>query len=388
MIAVSGLVGLLWLAPPPDAGAQEVAPALLAEAERVLGAGKAEVRRRGAVCEIAIRRLRAFGQAEKARALATRWAAVDPRAMAAHLVLAEMHEAAGKEAQATAKANWILDRAYSDRVRAGAMALLGEQPDTTLPPMRRLPGKAKQVILVPLGPTDALLLKTVRRKLMAKINIPVRVQSGDFLLPTPDEPSMRDRIASWRRVFKERVDTDDARQLLRRHMREFRDLDYDKVFIDVYRSWLESVGDWRAFSDLEADVATDYRPRWVARTVHQRLADSVGLRSRGGLLYLGVCKVDLTGGRRGRTVFGWGGKGSGVISYAGFLPEAADEDPDWAKLVERTTKQAVSTSVRLFGIDRCGNRSCPVHVVNSLRAHDAKRDELCKRCEERLRKRQ
>ncbi len=76
----------------------------------------------------------------------------------------------------------------------------------------------------------------------------------------------------------------------------------------------------------------------------------------------------------------------GVISYYRFTAHFNNEQPNRLRLVKRLLKQALSSINYSFDIPRCNTPYCARAFPNSLAEHDAKSEDLCWVCSDRLNK--
>lgn len=378
---------LVWFALGMTASAGDDADrsaALRAEAERVLHLGKSEARSR---LDIAIRHaehLRQEGQARTALQWLDRILKVDPWAMRARLMVAEI----GREQASTPawrkQAEWILDHALADHVRVGALYLLDRPVDTSIPAMQRVPGAGVTIVLVPIGKVDALLLKAVAEEAGRYLPFPVLLQDARLPLPRPARNPFGPRIDRLRSGFRRALDSPGGRRVLAEHGKTVRDLESDAVFLDVYRTWLESGGRWRELSDLDEGLRRRHRPAWPANDLMKHLASVLGRHGRDNVSYIGVTRGEIYAGPQERALFGWGGKEIGIVSYARFLPRLTGEEPDWNKLRERTTKQVICTAGSTFEVGTCEDRGCPMRIVFEVSRRDACRLTPCEACRRRM----
>ncbi|MDD5224088.1 MAG: hypothetical protein PHE84_08865 [bacterium] len=83
-------------------------------------------------------------------------------------------------------------------------------------------------------------------------------------------------------------------------------------------------------------------------------------------------------------LFGSASKGYGAFSYHRFTASFNHAPPNRPKLVDRTFKQAISSTFFLFDIPRCTFPTCVRAFPNSLEELDRKSAELCSWCREHL----
>ncbi|MEA1933552.1 MAG: tetratricopeptide repeat protein [Thermodesulfobacteriota bacterium] len=99
--------------------------------------------------------------------------------------------------------------------------------------------------------------------------------------------------------------------------------------------------------------------------------------------YIGVTSKDLYC-ENCNFLFGSTAGSYGVISYYQYTAELNREKPNRPRLVKRLLKQALSSVNSTFGIPRCNTPYCARSYPHSLAEHDAKSDDLCWECKERL----
>lgn len=99
--------------------------------------------------------------------------------------------------------------------------------------------------------------------------------------------------------------------------------------------------------------------------------------------YIGVTSKDLYC-ENCNFLFGSTVGSYGVISYYQYTAELNREKPNRPRLVKRLLRQALSSVNSTFGIPRCNTPYCARAYPHSLAEHDAKSDDLCWECKERL----
>jgi predicted Zn-dependent protease/nucleotide-binding universal stress UspA family protein len=375
---------------PVSAGGEEVPAGLKEEAERVLKLAKPQARSRIGTALRYAAVLHKAGFAKEASRAVDRIIKLHNGALEAHLLAAELLAESGKSDAAKKKATWVLERAETDAIRGGALRLLGRPADTSIPEMARLDGADMRIVVVPIGSVDALLLKAVAGEVMRHLPFPVVIQDARLEMPPATRNPFQGELRRLRDAFRNQIETETAQAALAELSKRPDELESDRVFLEVYRAWLCRTARWRELSDLEARLGAEHRPEWRAEDLTRHLASVVGLHARDKLVFVGVTRGAMfaSGMRRGpreRAVFGWGGKGLGVASYAGFRAASTGAAPDWKRLVARTAKQVMCVAGSTFEIRRCRDRKCPMRVLFDLGGLDSKGLDPCPECARQLR---
>jgi len=364
--------------------------ALRAEADRCLKLKKKEARLRIGTVLLCADRFRESGDPRTARQYLKKIVKIDPWAMEAHVMLAEVQKAAGEDTAVEKKTRWILEHAESGRVRSRALRLAGSPADATLPSIAPVPGTDLRIVLIPIGPVDALLLKAAAEKAMRHVNFPVLVQDAGLHLPPGGDDPLEAWTARLREAFRPVLDTPEGRDAFTQVGKSPQEVSSDEVFHAVYRAWLERTGKWRELSEFDARLDGS-RPRvWRADDMNRHLATVVGAYSRDKLMYVGMTRGHMLGrGWRGgeRPAFGWGGGGLGTVSYGPLFARQSGEKPSWDRLVARTAKQVICVIGSTLEVGRCRDRKCPMRVVVDLKSLDAKGFDPCPKCADVLRSR-
>jgi len=363
---------------------------LRAEADRCLKLKKSRARQRLCIPLLCAERLRQTGDTKAARRILSRIVKIDPWAMEAHLMLTEMQKEGGEKEAAEKKARWILEHAETGSVRSGALHLLDQPSDTSIPNMERVPGTSVTIVLIPIGTVDALLLKAAARKVMRHINFPVLIQQAGLHLPPGGDNPLQSWTEQLRASFDRVVATPEGQAALSETGRSRRDLSADDVFFQVYRTWLEQTARWRDLSDFEARIRGAAPRVWHGDEMNRHLATVLGPYGSETTMYVGVTRGHMLGrGWRGneRPAFGWGGKGVGSVSYGPYFASRSGEKPNWDRLLTRVAKQIICVAGSTLQLSRCTKRKCPMRVVVDLRSLDAKGLDPCKTCAQEIRER-
>ena len=126
------------------------------------------------------------------------------------------------------------------------------------------------------------------------------------------------------------------------------------------------------------------RGQYDADLLQDLLGTNFSLGERHGVRgYLGITEVDIYA-RDYNYLFGWAGKGYGVISYRRFTARFDREAPNRPRLLRRTLKQGISSSFFILGIPRCKTPDCARAYPGNLEEHDRKGTEICEWCRGQL----
>lgn len=385
-----GMVGCLALVAAAIAADDDPDPsaALAAEASRCLRLPKSKAKPRLGVALLHAKRTLQGGDTKAASKILNKIVRIDPWALEAHLLLAQLQlkrsadRSSGKRA-AEKKIRWILEHAETDAPRAGALAALGQEADLAIPAARPLPGTDIRIAIVPIGQIDVLLVKAAAERVARHIKYPVVVQDARLDLPAGGD----DPLATWteklRTTFQPVLEKPEGAAALKRAGRTRAALQADDAFLRVYRAWLLGSSRWRELSDFDA-VVLGAPPRILPPdALTQHLAAAAGSFSRENVKYVGITRGFMLGhdwrGRE-RPAYGWGGRNLAVASYGRFRATETREKPNWQRLLDRTANQIICVIGNTFEVGKCPDRTCPMHMVFDLKSIDARKFEPCPRC--------
>jgi len=243
-----------------------------------------------------------------------------------------------------------------------------------------------EIVMVPIGEPDEQLLNDLKNELEAKVGITYSIQNGRLRLGDIDRRSDKRYIDALAERLESALPWLQMQEVLWKYDLNREDL---KIFEGKVR-FIEGVFD---ASGMPQEKVQEFR-----RTLQQlkgqgqydadRLLTNIRKRYPAALRpeikgYLGITKEDIYG-EDFNFLFGWAGKGHGVMSYHRFTAEFNNEPPDRERLLNRTIRQAMSSSLTILGIPRCTTPTCARAYPHNLSEHDRKGTELCSWCEGRL----
>ncbi len=245
---------------------------------------------------------------------------------------------------------------------------------------------AAEIMLVPIGTVNIRLLAELRKGLEQSMGIRVSI-SETSLGPGKFEGSYA--VQYIKNVFEKissSLSVRNREQLLRAARLKKAVLDTDENKIKFIKAYLDNVpeGD-KARKDFETNLNSFSNQgqydvdKLIARLKQTFLIDEKS-PVRG---YLGITELDLFGGDSN---FRFAGaiKDYGVVSYARYKADFNGEGQNRVRLLERTLKQSVSSTLFIVDIPRCITPTCSHGYANSLAEHDLKNVEICPICRERF----
>jgi len=256
-----------------------------------------------------------------------------------------------------------------------------------------------EIVIVNIGKTDRHVIGEIKDQLQEMMGIKYSLSSIAINPKEYGRVISRGALPFLVRFIENNISNDDFENLLANNNMTGEDLsDKDNVlaFIQSAREFLEGNGSLdekknRVYGNARTiieivDAALELKDWHFQYFAEDLLRDietfSLTEKVRG---YLGITSEDLTVGDY-NYVFGWAGRGAGVMSYYRFTAEPYEVAIDRQKLVDRAVKQAVSSSFWILGIPRCSSPDCARAYPQSLREHDRKPKKLCSWCRESLEK--
>ena len=314
---------------------------------------------------------------------------VDPWRLEHQLKLARLLKQIGLEEQAVEKAQVVRRYTEQQDLMAAADELIrssGTPRDDNEPPAALPDAPLLEIVIVPIEEVDSGLLSELRPALQARLGIKFTVAEEPLTLGGMDRTYAANVLAKlverikatmpekqYQRLLQELGFTEDSLKQYHPQMRfaeaALRGSGRDPAQIEEFRATLEAL---RRTGQYDAD-----RLLVKLKQVHPL--------SRGGPVtgYLGITEADLFA-RDYNFLFGWGGPGHGVMSYHRYTAAFNDAPPNRPKLLERTLKQAISTTFYILDIPRCTSPACVRAYPHSLVEHDQKPTDLCHDCQRAL----
>jgi len=314
---------------------------------------------------------------------------VDSWRLGTQLKLARLLHKQGDTAQAIEKIKTVTQYAEEDALIREAEQLLADYgaalPMEAGTPSGSAAGQA-EIVMVPIGPVNQRLLDEVRASLQTKLGITFSVADTALDPGTLDRKYAEQYVTTLVEAIRASL-TPEA-------MQELQVVDtLLGIDLDTFGGKVQFIERFLRQSGREADIEgfrkvleeLEGQGQYDAQRFLTLLEERSPLARHPALKgYLGITEQDLFHGDN-NFVFGWAGKGYGVMSYRRFLAAFHQEPPNRQRLRDRTVKQAISSSFFILGIPRCTSPTCVRAYPHSLTEHDQKGVELCSWCQEQLR---
>ena len=314
---------------------------------------------------------------------------VDPWRLEYQLKLARLLKQIGLEEQAVEKAQVVRRYAEQEDLVAAADELIrsSNTPRDDGEPAAALPeAPLLEIVVVPIEEVDSGLLSELRQALQARLGIKFTVAEGSLTLGGMDRTYAANVLAKLVEKIKATMSEKQYQLLLQR-------LGFTEESLTQYHPQMQFVeaalrGSRRDPARIEEFRATLEILRRTGQYDAERLLGKLRQAHplpRGGPVkgYLGITEADLFT-RDYNFLFGWGGPGHGVMSYHRYTATFNDAPPNRPKLLDRTLKQAISTTFYILDIPRCTSPVCARAYPHSLVEHDQKPLDLCPDCQRAL----
>ncbi len=264
--------------------------------------------------------------------------------------LAQLMYKYGDKEQAVEKAKIVCQYAEDEELLVKAeefLSRIGIKSIKSINKTKMKLGKNPEMVIVPIGKVNKLLLLEVKSKLQEKMGISYSIMEEEI------DPGKIDRS------YLDKYTINTKRKLLVSFLRLFPEQN------ERFKK-LENQGQFNA-SRLILEVEEKYKI-------------NKGSKIKG---YLGITQEDIFDGNS-NFLFGWARKNYGVMSYHRFLAVFNNEPPNRPRLCDRMVKQGISSSFFILGIPRCTNPTCIRAYPHNLTEHDQKSNELCSWCKKQL----
>ncbi len=314
---------------------------------------------------------------------------VDPWRLEYQLKLARLLKQIGLEEQAVEKAQVV--RRYAERqdLRAAADELIRSSntpQEDNEPPVALPDASPLEIVIVPIEEVEAGLLSELRQALQARLGIKFTVAEEPLTLGGMDRSYAANILAKLVERIKATMPEKQYQSLLQR-------LGFTEESLKQYHPQMQFVEaalrssrrDWAQIEEFRATLETlrsagQYNAERLLAKLRQVHPLPPGGPVKG---YLGITEADLFA-RDYNYLFGWGGLGHGVISYHRYTAAFNDAPPNRPKLLERTVKQAISTTFYILDVPRCTSPACVRAYPHDLVEHDQKPMDLCHDCQRAL----
>jgi predicted Zn-dependent protease len=329
------------------------------------------------------------GRIDEAISLYQRGLQVNPWRLEYQLKLARLWKQIGLEEQAVERALTVRQYAERGDLIAAADELIRDantpqdedEPSISSPALPPL-----EIVLVPIDKVDARLLADLRDSLQSHLGLRFTIAKTPLSLGGMDRtyaqaglPKLVEKIKAampeeqYRRRLQELGFTEDSLKQYYAQVQfveaALRDAGRPREQIDGFRAALE---------------ALQQTGQYDAERLLTELKQTHPLSPAGPVKgYLGVAEADLFT-RDYNFLYGWGGRGYAVMSYHRYTAAFNQEPPNRPRLLERTVKQAISSTFHLLDIPRCTSPTCVRAYPHSLVEHDQKTGQLCPDCRRAL----
>ena len=246
----------------------------------------------------------------------------------------------------------------------------------------------KIIFLVPLGSVNSILLKELEEELEQFLDLNFVILKNDLDMGLPDRANAN-RIAD--RIFNNIKNEYDEVQF--EFMVHYWEIELDsletytgkKIFILQYCKQFLPEAEWKEILDTlqQAEKEGQYNAKRLQELVQSFYYKDHKNTNEQVIGLLGITDRDIYE-KDYNFLFGWAGKRIGVMSYHRFTGDFNDSQPSRPRLLKRTTKQALSSTMFIMGIPRCSMPNCVRAYPHSLEEHDIKNLEFCESCKKVL----
>lgn len=304
------------------------------------------------------------------------------------LRLAKLLKSTERGNEAAEKARLVYDYAENPKLIQEAESFIesiGKNIDTGRSPAPV--NESVEIVLVPLGNVEAMVLDELRYWLEKKMGIKYSIYEKTKDIGKMDRTQIKPYIEYYFTLTEESVLPEGKRVLLDELSLKTEDLELIENKIKFIRAFLDKIGDKnpeirKNFEEGFEKMSSlgQYNTARLLPELRREFTIKKGAAIKG---YLAVTGDDIYEGES-NFLFGGALPGYGVMSYHRFAAKFTEEDQNRPRLVERIAKQGVSSSFFILGIPRCSNPICVRAYPHSLSEHDQKKFELCDWCKEKL----
>jgi len=322
---------------------------------------------------------------DEAISLYQRGLQVNPWRLEYQLKLAVLLKQIGLEEQAIEKAEVVRQYAEQEDLIAAADELIRSSKTRDYddePPATTKDAPSLEIVIVPIETVDAGLLAELRESLQSRLGIKFTVAQEPLSLGGVDRTYAEELVAKLAGEMKEKIPEE-------RHRRMLRELGLTEASLQSYyprvqfldRAFQDSGYSQQQIDEFHATLeALQRKGQHDAQRLLSKLKQDYPLKPTGPVKgYLAITEADIFT-RDYNFLYGWGGRGHGVMSYHRYTATFNDAPPNRPKLLERTIKQAISTTFYILDIPRCTSPACARAYPHSLVEHDQKPIDLCNDC--------
>lgn len=301
--------------------------------------------------------------------------------------LANLLKKSGNTEEAVAKARIVYELAEDQKLVTEARALL-KSGGHEMPEEKTFPADANvEIVLVPVGYFNYKLLHSLQNSLKEKMGINFTISDKTKSIGLVDRTFTSQFINNYFEWIKGIIDANAFSELITElgyTQQQLEDADAKKKFI---YSFYEAVGEkgqekFREFKQALTEVRSIVQ--YDTYRLLEEMQKEFPLQSNSAVKgYLAITDKDLYEGES-NFLFGSAVPGYGIMSFHRFTGHFNGEDQNRPRLVNRTLKQAMSSTNFILGIPRCTNPNCVRAYPHSLQELDQKPDTLCPLCKSRL----
>jgi len=309
---------------------------------------------------------------------------VNPWRLEYQLKLAVLLKQIGLEEQAIEKAEVVRRYAEQEELIAAANELIRSSNTQRggEPPAISKEASSLEIVIVPIETIDSGLLADLRQALQSQLSLKFTIAQQSMSLGGIDRTYAEELVANLADEMKEKIPEERYRRMLR-------ELGFTETSLQSYfprvqfldRAFLDSGYSRQQIDEFHATLETlQHKGQYDAQRLLSALKQRYPLTPAGSVKgYLGITEADIFT-RDYNYLYGWGGRGHGVMSYHRYTAAFNEAPPNRPRLLERTIKQAISTTFYILDIPRCTSPACASAYPHSLVEHDQKPIDLCNDC--------
>jgi predicted Zn-dependent protease len=293
--------------------------------------------------------------------------------------------------QAVEKMMFLYQYAEDEELIKKAEKLLFELKENIVDEKENIASKSNnhiEIVMVPVGNVNQRLLNELIRELQAKMGIKYSIADKELELKNPERKKSIKFINTVYKTIKKNLPVEEEKELFDGQRLQGKvTITYDdkieliRKYFEKYRTPKEYTEEFeRKLKLLENSGQYDVErlKTMLGRTF--KLSDEKPIKG-----YLGITEGDIYADDY-NFLFGQATTGFAVMSYHRFRAAFNNETSNRKRLLNRTLKQAISSSFFILGIKRCTTPTCARAYPHSLDEQDRKEIEICPWCLEKLNK--
>ena len=330
------------------------------------------------------------GKDQKATALYEEALKADSWRLEYQLKLARLLLKQGDKKQAISKAELVVQLAEDEDLYNNAYSLLKYLRSV---PKEEFKTKEKtenennvEILVVPLGKINRRLVGEVLEKLQKTIGIDYQMVVPEIDIGNFDRSYADQFLSSEIKDIKKQLSNNEWEEILTEQKISKEELETNPGKIKFLKSFFKKKGipkeKINEFDEFLHNLMNS--GQYDVNRLLDKIKSQYPLDPKSKIKgVLGVTAADIFNCNN-NFLFGSARKGYGAFSYHRFTALFNHAPPNRPKLVDRTFKQAVSSTFFLFDIPRCTSPTCVRAFPNSLEELDRKSTELCSWCREHL----